>query len=125
MSDDNLWALLADQPQHFALICWIAEVPPFALLRSGSKVKDATVHIRLFDVAATGLPVLTILTATVTQHSPKDLEASLCAPATGLPVLMILAFVVSTSVNDLHSPPSVLQTMDPLLFEMSLHLGPP
>ena len=80
-SDDKLRALLADQPQNFALICSISEVPPFALLRSGSKVKDATVHIRqevvffqwlhLFDVAATGFPVLKILTFMTTQH-PQD-----------------------------------------------------
>ena len=80
-SDDKLWVLLADEPQFSALILWIAEVPPFALLRSGSKVKDATIHIRqevvlfqwlhLFDVAATGLPVFSILTFTVAQHSPR------------------------------------------------------
>ena len=70
-SNDKLRALLADHPSYFALIFSITEVPPFALLRSGSKVKDATVHIRqevifcwwlrLFDVAATGFPVLKIL----------------------------------------------------------------
>ena len=42
ISDDKLRALLADQPLFFALIFWIAEVPPFALLRRGSKVKDVT-----------------------------------------------------------------------------------
>ena len=64
-SDDKLRVLLADEPQNFALIFPISEVPPVALLRSGSKVKDATIHIQqevvlfqslhLFDVAATGL----------------------------------------------------------------------
>ena len=44
-SDERLRAFLADQPQYFALIFWIAEVPPFALLRSGSKVKDVTLRI--------------------------------------------------------------------------------
>ena len=43
ISDDKLRALLADQPQYFTLIFWIA---PFALLRSGSKVKDVSLHIR-------------------------------------------------------------------------------
>ena len=42
----TFWAFLADQPQCFALIFSIAEVPPVALLRSGSKVKDVTLHIR-------------------------------------------------------------------------------
>ena len=32
ISDDKLRALLADQPQNFALIFSISEVPPFALL---------------------------------------------------------------------------------------------
>ena len=80
-SDDKLRVLLADQPQNFALILTISEVPPVALLRSGSKVKDATIHIQqevilfqwlhLFDVAATGLPVFSILTFMVAQHSQK------------------------------------------------------
>ena len=30
--NDKLRALLADQPQYFALIFWIIEVPPFTLL---------------------------------------------------------------------------------------------
>ena len=65
MSNDKLRIFFADQPQYFALIFSITEIPPFALLRSGSKVKDATVHIRqevvfcqwlrLFSVAASGL----------------------------------------------------------------------
>ena len=46
ISDDMVWALLADQPQCFPLIFSIAEVPPFALVLSGSKVKDVTLHIR-------------------------------------------------------------------------------
>ena len=80
-SDDKLRVLLADQPQNFALIFKISEVPPVALLRSGSKVKDATVYIlqevvlfqwlHLFDVAATGLPAFSILTFMVAQHSLK------------------------------------------------------
>ena len=41
-SDDNFRALLAYQPQHFALIFSISEVPLLALLRSGSKVKNVT-----------------------------------------------------------------------------------
>ena len=40
MSDDKLRALLADQPTIFR-----ADVPPFAWLRSGSTVKDVTLHI--------------------------------------------------------------------------------
>ena len=32
ISNDKLRALLADQPQYFALIFWIIEVPPFTLL---------------------------------------------------------------------------------------------
>ena len=41
-SDDKLRAHLADQPQNFALIFSISDVPPFVLLRIGSKVKDVT-----------------------------------------------------------------------------------
>ena len=37
ISDDMLRALLPDQPLNFALICSIFEVPPFALLRVGSR----------------------------------------------------------------------------------------
>ena len=84
-SDDKLRALLADQRQNFALIFSITEVPPFALLRSGLKVEDATIHIRqevvlcqrlrFFDVAATGfLFVLSILTFIVAQHSQDFLN---------------------------------------------------
>ena len=81
-SDDKLRVLLADDPQNFALNFPISEVPPVALLRSGSKVKDATIHIRqevilfqwlhLFDVAAASLPELSILAFTVAQHPPQD-----------------------------------------------------
>ena len=83
-SDDKLRVLLAEQPQNFALIFTISEVPPVALLRSGSKAKDATIHIQqevvlfqwlhLFHVAATGLPVFSILTFMVAQHSPRLTE---------------------------------------------------
>ena len=45
VSNDKLRALVADHTQYFALIFSITEVPLFALLRSGSNVKDATVHI--------------------------------------------------------------------------------
>ena len=123
ISDDKLQALPADQPQHFALIFSISEVPPFALLRSGSKVQDATAHIRqnvvlcqwlhLFDVAAAGFPVLKILTFIVTQHSPRLSESCascpllrwilrrlLVSPATSLPVLKVLASFVVPSVSD-------------------------
>ena len=77
----------SDEPQKFALIFKISEVPPVALLRSGSKAKDATIHIQqevvlfqwlhLFHVAATGLPVFSILTFMVAQHSPR-LSEILC-----------------------------------------------
>ena len=117
-SDDKLRVLLANQPQNFALIFPITEVPPVALLRSGSKVKDATIHIRqevvlfqwlhLFDVAATSLPVFSILAFVVAQHSPRLSESCascpllwqilrrlLVSPATGLHVLMLLASFVT------------------------------
>ena len=68
---------------------WIAEVPPFSLLRSGSKVKDVTLHIAL-EVTLCWWPLL------VAQHLPKlsescascplfeaDLEVSLCLPVVG------------------------------------------
>ena len=94
MSYDKLRALLANQPQCFALTFSITEIPPFALLRSGSKVMDATVHIRqeiffckwlrLFDVAATSLLVLMILTFIVTQHLPKLSESCASTPEADL-----------------------------------------
>ena len=121
ISNDKLRVLIADQPLYFALIFSIIEVPPFALLRSGSKVKNATVHIGqevvflpVADVAATSLPVHMILTFVVTQHSPRLSESCgsrsllrqilrrlFVAPATSLTVLLILAFFVSPSVIDL------------------------
>ena len=80
-SDDKLRVLIADQPQNFALIFTISEVPPVAFLRTGSKVKNATIHIQqevilcqwlhLFDVGAASLPELSILTFIVAQH-PQD-----------------------------------------------------
>ena len=35
-------SLLADQAQHFPLICWIAEIQPSALVRRGSKAPGCT-----------------------------------------------------------------------------------
>ena len=88
--DGKLRVLIADQPQKFALIFTISEVPPVALLRGGSKVKDATIHIHqevvlfqwlhLFDVTATGLPVFSILTFTIAPHSPKLSESCASCP---------------------------------------------
>ena len=40
--DDKFRAVVAYQPQNFALIFSISEVPLLALLRSGSKVKNVT-----------------------------------------------------------------------------------
>ena len=89
-SDDKLRVLLAGQPQIFSLIFTISEVPPFALLRSRSKVKDANIHTRqevvlcqwlhLFDVAATGLLMRSILTFMVVQHSPRHSESCASCP---------------------------------------------
>ena len=62
-SDDKLRALLANQPICFALIFWVAEVPPFALLRSGSKVKNVTLHTPR-EVTLCWWPLL------VAQHLP-------------------------------------------------------
>ena len=94
ISNDKLRACLADQPQYFALIFSITEVPPFALLRSGSEVKDATVHIRqgvvfcqwlrLFDVAATGFPELMILTFFVSPSVNDPPFSSISAANNGL-----------------------------------------
>ena len=123
ISDDKLRALLTDQAQNFALIFTITEAPLVALLRIRSKIKDATVHIQreavhcqwlhLFNVDATSLPVLSILTSKVGQHHPRFSESGdscpllrqilrrlLVSPATGFPVHAILTFYVSPSVND-------------------------
>ena len=100
-------AMRVQMPQYFALIFSIAEVPPFALLRSGSKVKDATVHIKrevllcqwlhLFDVPDTGFPVLKVLAFIVTQRSPRLSES--CASCPLLRQILRRLFV-SPSVND-------------------------
>ena len=111
-SDDKLRVLLADQPQNFALIFTISEVPPVALLRTGSKVKDATIHIQqevilcqwlhLFDVAAASLPELSTLTFTIAQRLPRLSESCASCPLLWqiLRRLMILASFFVPSVNN-------------------------
>ena len=139
ISDDKLRAFLADQPQNFALIFTITEVPSFAMLRIGSNIKDPTVHIqqevvlcqwlRLFDVAAAGLLVLSILTFIVAQHplppspSPQDF-LNLVFPVS--PCALDSRSLCLPSTND---PPfysiSAAKKLDSRLFEMSLNSGPP
>ena len=89
ISDQRLRALLADQPQNFALIFSISEVPPFALLRVGSKVTDVTLHIRRGIVLCRWLRLFA-------QH-PRLSES--CASCPLLQQILRRLFV-SPSVND-------------------------
>ena len=90
ISDGKLRALLADQPQNFALIFSITEVPTFAFMRVGSKVKDVTLHIRRGVVLCWWLCLFA-------QHSPRLSES--CASCPLLKQILRHLFV-STSVND-------------------------
>ena len=115
ISYDKLRALLANQPQYFSVMFSITEDPPFALPRKGSKVKDATVHIRqevFFPPVAAFVRcrccrahVLMILT----------FESCASRPLLGQ-IMRRLAVFVSPSVN---GPPfSYINARDSRLFEM-------